>query len=91
MLSSKNYKDSILGILDDLIIVNLPICHRIDLEHMSVTMVVQKTSEGPTTPKPPRLFAKYLAFCNLFLILFPFPIFSRDCGKLSPNNKDERG
>jgi hypothetical protein len=43
--------DSILGILDDLIIVNLPICHRIDLEHMSVTMVVQKTSEGPTTVK----------------------------------------
>ena len=43
--------DSILGILDDLIIVSLPICHRIDLEHMPVTMVDQKTSEGPTTVK----------------------------------------
>jgi hypothetical protein len=38
--------DSILGILDDLIIVSLPICHRIDLDHMPVTMVDKKNFRG---------------------------------------------
>jgi hypothetical protein len=52
---------------------------------------IQKYLIGGVSAVTSVLNAKYLAFCNLFLILFPFPIFSRDCGKLSPNNKDERG